>query len=150
SDLSYLTEGQDLLIREFWKSFEVKDKTQQEKFLKFWKLLRPMYQNFKSSLSESGLAYSGMIYRQVAGELDKLPIPDKQYVFIGFNAFSVTEEKLIKHFIQHFGARIFWDIDNYYLQDLQQEAGLFFRQYQKDKIFGPTFPKEIKERIRQH
>src|SRR5690554_3390559 len=33
SDLSYLTEAQVLLIRQFWKSFEVKDKRQQEKFL---------------------------------------------------------------------------------------------------------------------
>ena len=149
SDLSYLTEGQVLLIREFWKSFEVKDKTQQEKFLKFWKLLRPMYKKFKEALSASGLAYSGMIYRQVVEELNQLAQPGKQYVFIGFNAFSVAEERLIKHFIKEFEAGIFWDVDGYYLMDPQQEAGMFFRQYRKDKIFGPTFPKEIKERIRQ-
>ncbi|MEX2593355.1 MAG: PD-(D/E)XK nuclease family protein [Anditalea sp.] len=148
NDFDYLTENQIKLIREFWKSFEIKDKAHQEKFLKFWKQLRPIYQNFQTALSVSGLAYSGMLYRQVVEQLDQLSRPVKQYVFIGFNAFSLTEEKLIKHFIKEFGADIFWDLDSYYLEDPRQEAGLFFRDYRKDKILGPTFPGEIMPHIR--
>jgi hypothetical protein len=144
NDFSYLTENQIKLIQEFWKSFEIKDKAHQEKFLKFWKLLRPLYGKFRAGLSASGLAYSGMLYRQVVEQLDQLTRPDKQYVFIGFNAFSLAEEKLIKHFIKEFGADILWDFDSYYVEDSRQEAGLFFREYRKDKILGPTFPGEIK------
>lgn len=143
NDLSYLTNSQIELIREFWKSFEVKDRAHQEKFLKFWKLLRPLYENFRKSLSVSGLAYSGQLYRQVVEQLHSLDKTDHHHIFIGFNAFSLTEEKLIKHFIQNFGAEIFWDLDLYYMDDLRQEAGLFFRKYQKDQVFGNTFPKEI-------
>ncbi len=150
NDLSYLTYSQIKLIQEFWKSFEVKDRLHQEKFLKFWKHLRPIYENYKDALSISGLAYSGQLYRYVVEQLYMLEKPEKHHIFIGFNAFTLTEEKLIKHFIQEFGADIFWDIDLYYLEDPRQEAGLFFRDYRKDKIFGGTFPPETKNRINEN
>lgn len=147
SDLSYLSNSQIELIRQFWNSFERQDRSHQEKFLKFWQLLSPLYQAYQASLEVSGLAYSGKLYRKVAQSLEEISKPEKQFIFIGFNAFTRTEEKLIKHFISAFGGRIFWDIDGYYLDDANQEAGLFFREYQKDKIFGPTFPKEIPTHI---
>lgn len=143
SDLGYLTPAQIELIRQFWRSFERQDRKHQEKFLKFWQLLGPLYQSFQSALELSGLTYSGRIYRQVAEDLEKLERPDKHFVFIGFNAFTRTEEKLVKHFVSSFGARIFWDVDHYYVEDERQEAGLFFRDYRNDRIFGPTFPKEL-------
>jgi hypothetical protein len=147
SDLSFLTDSQIDLIRQFWNSFERQDRSHQEKFLKFWQMLSPLYHAFQASLEVSGLGYSGKLYRKVAQSLEEIPRPEKQFIFIGFNAFTGTEEILIKHFISEFGARIFWDIDGYYLEDKNQEAGLFFREYQKDKIFGPTFPKEIPNHI---
>ncbi|WP_111670390.1 PD-(D/E)XK nuclease family protein [Algoriphagus litoralis] len=143
SDQSFLTESQVELIQQFWNSFVRQDRMHQEKFLKFWELLHPLYQAFQASLNVSGLAYSGKLYRQVAESLDQLSKPEKHTIFIGFNAFTGTEEKLIKHFITQFGAKIYWDLDAYYLNDKNQEAGLFFREYQRDKVFGPTFPEVI-------
>ncbi|MDX5479421.1 MAG: PD-(D/E)XK nuclease family protein, partial [Cyclobacteriaceae bacterium] len=150
SDLGFLSESQIALIKEFWKSFERQDRSHQEKFLKFWQMLSPLYTGFKSALEVSGMAYSGMLYRQVAASLDQIPQPEKQFVFIGFNAFTATEERLIKHYIAAFGAKIFWDIDSYYLEDKYQEAGLFFREYRQDKIFGPTFPNELPQQIQNN
>lgn len=150
SDLGFLSESQIALIKEFWKSFERQDRSHQEKFLKFWQMLSPLYTGFKSALEVSGMAYSGMLYRQVAASLDQIPQPEKQFVFIGFNAFTATEERLIKHYIAAFGAKIFWDIDSYYLEDKYQEAGLFFREYRQDKIFGPTFPDELPPQIQNN
>jgi hypothetical protein len=147
SDLGYLTPAQIELIRQFWRSFERQDRKHQEKFLKFWQLLGPLYQSFQSALELSGLTYSGRIYRQVAEGLEKLERPEKHFVFIGFNAFTRTEEKLVKHFVSSFGARIFWDVDQYYVEDERQEAGLFFRDYRNDRILGPTFPEEIPQMI---
>src|SRR5690606_22511064 len=146
-DLAYLTDSQIELIQQFWKSFEVKDRVQQDKFLRFWKQLRPLYERFRASLEASGHAYSGMLYRRVAERLHDLDRPAAKYVFIGFNAFSAAEEKLIKHFISHFGADIKWDVDAYYTEDPRQEAGLFFRQYRKDRVLGPTYPKVLGKRI---
>lgn len=147
SDLSFLSESQIDLIKQFWSSFRHQDKSHQEKFLKFWKMLGPLYASFHASLDVSGLAYPGMLYRRVAEQLDTLNNPEKKHIFIGFNAFTATEEKLIKHFISEFEAEIYWDIDSYYLIDKNQEAGLFFRDYKKDKIFGPTFPETLPEYI---
>jgi hypothetical protein len=147
SDLSFLTESQVELIRQFWSSFERQDRDHQEKFLKFWQLLSPLYTSFQSSLAVSGLAYSGMLYRLVAESLSAIPKPDKVHHFIGFNAFTGAEEALIKHYLTEFDAKIYWDVDSYYLDDQVQEAGLFFREYQKDKVFGPTFPEHIPSQI---
>lgn len=147
SDLSFLTEGQIELIRQFWNSFISQDKKHQEIFLKFWQLLKPLYRAFQSSLEVSGLAYSGKLYRQVAGNLGAIEKPSKKYIFLGFNAFTKTEEVLIKHYIKAFGAGIYWDVDAYYTLDRNQEAGLFFREYQKDAVLGPTFPEELPEMI---
>ncbi|UZD24110.1 PD-(D/E)XK nuclease family protein [Algoriphagus halophytocola] len=147
SDLSFLNESQVELIKQFWSSFERQDRGHQEKFLKFWKLLSPLYTSFQASLAVSGLAYSGMLYRKVIESIGDAPKPEKQVHFIGFNAFTGTEEALIKHYITEFEAKIYWDVDAYYLDDKVQEAGLFFRDYQKDKVFGPTFPEEIPTQI---
>ena len=147
SDLSFLTESQVELIKQFWSSFIRQDRAHQEKFLKFWQLLSSLYASFQGSLAVSGLAYSGMLYRKVAEGLESIPQPDKIHHFIGFNAFTGTEEALIKHYITQFGAKIYWDVDAYYLEDKVQEAGLFFRDYQKDKVFGPTFPEVILTQI---
>ncbi len=149
NDLTYLTDGQIELIQQFWKSFEVKDKAQQDRFLKFWKQLRPLYQEFRANLLVSGHSYSGMLYRQVADKLHKIERPESKYIFIGFNAFSATEERLIKHYISEFGADIKWDVDAYYMEDVRQEAGMFFRQYRRDKIFGPTFPPNLENRVEE-
>jgi hypothetical protein len=147
SDLSYLSPEQIDLISQFWKSFENQNETEKEKFLRFWQILGQLYEQFQVHLKVSGLAYSGQLYRRVVGILPELPKPEKHYVFVGFNAFTHAEEKLIKHFIREFGAEVFWDLDAYYLQDKRQEAGLFFRDYQKDSVLGPTFPEEIPDRI---
>jgi hypothetical protein len=147
SDLGFLSDSQLELIRQFWNSFQRQDRNHQEKFLKFWQLLSPLYTSFKASLEVAGMAYSGMLYRKVAESLDQISKTDKHFVFIGFNAFTATEEMLIKHYITAIGAEIFWDIDSYYMEDKNQEAGLFFRAYRNDKVFGPTFPSEIPDQI---
>ncbi|WP_192349337.1 PD-(D/E)XK nuclease family protein [Algoriphagus sp. Y33] len=147
SDLSFLNESQVALIKQFWSSFIRQDRDHQEKFLKFWQLLSPLYTSFQGSLAISGLAYSGMLYRKVAESLHTIPRPEKVHHFIGFNAFTGAEEALIKHYLIAFDAKIYWDVDAYYLEDKVQEAGMFFRDYQKDKVFGPTFPERIPTQI---
>ncbi len=148
SDLSYLEPDQIKLISQFWKSFREQKIEEREKFLRFWQILEQLYEQFQANLAVGGLAYSGKIYRSVIDQLQNLARPQKKYLFLGFNAFTLTEERLIKHFVKEFQAEIFWDIDQYYLNDSRQEAGLFFREYMKDPVLGPTFPKEIPDQIR--
>jgi hypothetical protein len=147
TDFSFLTEEQIALIQQFWKSFIHQERDHQDKFLSFWEILSVLYTKFQESLQISGMSYSGMLYRRVVEHLNKIQAPHKKFIFVGFNAFTQTEENLIKHYLQNFGAEIIWDVDDYYL-DPRQESGLFFRQYKKDKVFGPTFPKEFPNKIR--
>ncbi|AGA80257.1 PD-(D/E)XK nuclease family protein [Echinicola vietnamensis] len=153
TDLSYLTESQIALVKQFWKSFEregrIGENGHKDKFIRYWQLLWPLYQQFKSVLEASGYAYSGMLYRQVVERMDQLEHPNVHYAFVGFNAFTGTEERLIKHFVKEFEATVYWDLDAFYLNDPQQEAGLFFREYQKDPVLGPTFPEKLPDRIQQ-
>lgn len=148
SDLSFLTEDQKELISQFWKAFERQNDQEKEKFLRFWQILGRLYGDFQHRLKTAGLAYSGQLYRQVAENLSAISKPDQHYVFVGFNAFTLTEEKLIGHFVESFGAEIYWDLDSYYLSDEMQEAGLFFSDYQRDPVFGKTFPEIIPDQIR--
>jgi uncharacterized protein YnzC (UPF0291/DUF896 family) len=153
SDWSFLSPGQIELIQAFWASFESRDRFHQEKFLRFWDILFPLYQGFNASLNTLDLAYGGRIYREVVENLDLVQPSDIKTIFVGFNAFTGAEEKLIKHFVKNLGAEIYWDIDQYYLNADSQEAGMFFRDYKKDKILGSTFPdvtpKKIVEKKRQ-
>ena len=149
SDLSFLTEEQWALIAQFWKAFERQNETEQERFLKFWQILGTLYEGFQERLQKSGLAYGGQLYRQVASSTDSIVQPDKHVIFIGFNAFTLAEEKIITHFIAAFGAEIFWDVDAYYLEDPLQEAGLFFRDYIKNPVLGKTFPERIPAEIQK-
>jgi len=148
TDLSFLTEEQRALIAQFWKAFARQNETEKERFLKFWQILGLLYQGFQARLQASGLAYSGQLYRQVAENTSAIPQPDKQLVFVGFNAFTLAEEKIITHYLEVHGASIFWDVDRYYLDDPLQEAGLFFRDYLKDSILGKTFPEKIPAEIK--
>jgi CRISPR/Cas system-associated exonuclease Cas4 (RecB family) len=147
SDFSFLSEEQIALIQQFWKSFVHQDKAHQTNFLNFWEILDTLYEKYNQHLKINGIAYSGMLYRKVVENLNSIQQTDKHFIFIGFNAFTQTEEILIKHFVAHFKAEIFWDVDEYYL-DQNQEAGLFFRQYQRDKVFQPTFPKAFPNQIK--
>lgn len=148
TDLSFLTEEQRALIAQFWKAFERQNETEKERFLKFWQILGLLYQGFQARLQANGLAYSGQLYRQVAENTGAIAPPDKQLVFVGFNAFTLAEEKIITHYLEVHGASIFWDVDRYYLDDPLQEAGLFFRDYLKDPILGKTFPEKIPAEIK--
>jgi CRISPR/Cas system-associated exonuclease Cas4 (RecB family) len=149
TDLSFLSEEQVTLISKFWKSFEAQSPGERAKFLRFWQILDQLYIQFQANLTTAGMSYSGKIYRSVAEQLNEIQKPKKRYHFLGFNAFTLAEEKLIKHYVKEFGAKIFWDLDAYYLEDKRQEAGLFFRDYRKDPVLGPTFPETIPNRI-QH
>jgi ATP-dependent helicase/nuclease subunit B len=115
----------------------------QKKYLEFWKKLSSFYDALKTHLKQQNLAYPGMIFRHCAENIETLyPAKKaekswKKIVFAGFNAISASEEKIIRHLIKENEAEIFWDADEYYLNNSVNEAGLFLRRF-----IGPdTFTK---------
>jgi len=145
----FLPDEDQQVIKSFWSGFLPKASKTQSEFLNTWKILKPLYSQFRDELRNDGLAYKGMIYRDIAENIDikEGVVESGDIWFAGFNAFTASEEKIIKHYIQECGSRIFWDVDQYYLKDDYQESGFFFRQYQKDSVFQNTFPEELPNRL---
>lgn len=131
NQFEYLTAEQKKAIEEFWGNLEkVPNSLNKEKFIGIWIQLATIYHQFRKSLKASGLAFSGMIYREVAEGLNRnLPLEFKanKYVFIGFNALNNCEKAIFKKLDNLKKAMFFWDYDDFYLKDHENEAGRFLR-----------------------
>lgn len=146
----FLDEEDKKVIQSFWSSFLPKATASQEAFLETWKILRPIYADFREKLLAQGVAYGGLIYREVSGHLvEAIPAEGTKIYFAGFNALTYAEEKIIKHFVHEYQAEMIWDLDEYYYNNPKQEAGFFLREYGKDTILGKTFPEEPPRRFQQ-
>jgi CRISPR/Cas system-associated exonuclease Cas4 (RecB family) len=131
NQFEYLTAEQKKAIEEFWGNLEkVPNSINKEKFIGIWIQLASIYHQFRKVLKENKIAFSGMIYREVAESLnDQLPVElkAKKYVFIGFNALNNCEKAIFKKLDNLKKALFFWDYDEFYLNDPENEAGRFLR-----------------------
>jgi len=128
--LSYLKDIEDI---KKW-GIEVENKTELlEKYIDFWKLLPHYYQSLYIHLLNKGIGYQGLIYREAVENLNHFSnsILEKQFVFAGFNALNAAEEKIIQHLIASEQAKIYWDIDQTFLNDPFHDAGLFVRRFKE-------------------
>lgn len=150
---AYLGDDERNVIQSFWKSFMPKARGDQLSFLKTWKLLLPVYTDYKKRLKEKKQAYKGMVYRSIAEACrDNAFDPAQggsQFWFAGFNALTAAEEVILRYFVRETGARIFWDLDDYYVRSESQESGQFFRQYRQDTLLGKTFPEVLPQNFEQ-
>ena len=131
------------LINRFWHTMiapsddTIKGSKEKDAFLKVWRSLRTIYEEFRACLREQGIGYTGMIYREAVERLkqEKSSIAeDKRYLFVGFNALSQCEKELLSYMQEHCKVEFYWDYDNYYVENEYQEAGLFIRE--NLKMFG--------------
>ncbi|MEM9985119.1 MAG: PD-(D/E)XK nuclease family protein, partial [Bacteroidota bacterium] len=85
----------------------------QVRFLSIWQTLYDVYQSYRDVLRQRGLGYDGMAYRQLVEQLEagEFQFPQPKLVFIGFNALSTAEERLMAHLLKAGQAIVFWDVD---------------------------------------
>jgi hypothetical protein len=134
-------------LKSFWNSIHSENSNEKSSFTYFWELLGQLYQVYKTTLLSKNLAYEGLLYREVAEkDIPYSEIPES-YIFAGFNLLSTSEEYIIKKYIQERNAVSHWDIDFWYLNQPEQEAGKFLRKYKEDVIFNPHFQPIIPSRI---
>ena len=147
----YLTEEQKEIILEFWHNFDDRPSAEKESFIQIWEILFKLYDRFTSELAADNLGYMGMIYRDVVRKIEDnlLHTPYKDVIFAGFNALTKSEEKIISWFVKEEGARVYWDVDAYYVEDENQEAGLFFREYAKKPLFEESFARPLPDHMKQ-
>jgi RecB family exonuclease len=103
----------------------------QQKYLKFYNSLNTYYKLLNERLFSRNQAYQGNLYRFVADNITEQiqKIKWNQLVFAGFNALTTSEETIIKYLMKEGIAKTLWDVDEYYLNNPQQEAGKFIRKY---------------------
>lgn len=134
ADLSYLTPEQLEILSSFWKSFgeEKNFSEEQRKFMKIWCTLSDIYTRFKARLCELGIAYTGMIHRAAVEKIERgeasLDDAPTHFVVAGFNALSACEKRLFRFLKENYQTDFYWDYDDYYVENMDHEAGMFIRQ----------------------
>jgi Fe-S-cluster formation regulator IscX/YfhJ len=150
------SEKQVEAIRQFWSNFvPVTEGKTSEDFIATWKILHPVYEQFRSELTAENTATEGMICRDVADRLqNKEVIPEfknKQFIFIGFNALNPCERTLFAELQKRSQADFYWDYEAAELRDSDNQASLFYAEniyifpskYQLDPIIKSLQDKTI-------
>lgn len=142
-DFSFLSEQQRKSLEEFFGSV-IADTALQQRFNDIWQYLGQIYHTFRDALRKEGLAYEGMLYRDVA-ESGIADFPYKHYIFVGFNLLQKVEQQLFLKLKSLGLAEFYWDYDTYYIND-KHEAGRYIARY-LDRFPNELSPKRASEGI---
>lgn len=132
---------------------EVNRTTVSDAYFKLFSHIDIAYRNLQNKLITKGLAYRGMAYRLLANDVETLLLEKEdyeKYYFVGLNALSNSEEKIISKLVKAQLAETFWDSDDYYMNS-DHKAGNVLRRYRNSGVFGKwnwqteSLKKETKE-----
>lgn len=123
-------------------------------YYKFLENLNDYYKAFYSFLIDNKIGYKGVLYKEATKKITAflLKNDNKKFYFIGLNALSKSEEKIIQQMLFEGKTQVFWDINKEFLESKHQ-AGSFIRKYAKNwkyykknklKTSGEQFLKEKK------
>lgn len=136
---SYLTEDQIAAIRRFWSNFYPYEESDRKKeFLEIWEVLYTLYSSLRTELKSRGLAYEGMIFREVAEKAlakEKLNLTFSKLVFVGLNGHSKSEETLLRYLQQRGIADFYFDYSSPLVRDPYNKASFFI---EKNKMLFPS------------
>ena len=140
-DYEFLDEEQEEAIRQFFQNFSIERRTElKEKFISLWDKLGIIYHRYREKLAELGIAYEGMLYRNVIDQLDADRLKYDKYVFVGFNVLNKVEKEFFQKLQKAGKAMFYWDYDLFYTQRISKhEAGEFIKRNLID------FPNELPE-----
>lgn len=146
-DYEFLDPEQEEAIQQFFQNFSIERRTQlKEKFISLWDKLGDIYHRYRNNLAELGIAYEGMMYRQVMEELQPDRLKYDRYVFVGFNVLNKVETKFFERLQDAGKALFYWDYDLFYTRLPREktppyihEAGEFILRNLK------IFPNELPE-----
>lgn len=131
----YLTRDQKEALKQFWGTFPAFDKKEfQKKYAKTWEKLYPVYRDYKAELKKKELTYSGMAEREVVERLEteNFSLTHSNYYFIGLNVLSSCEKRFFRFLKKQQKATFLWDYDDFYLNDIKNEAGKFIRKNKQE------------------
>ena len=139
----YLSEQQLEAIRRFWgevyADIDNGNREIHERFIHTWQHLYPCYEGLRQLLIGEGLAYEGLIHREVIEHFEQLPPKAlrEHYVFIGFNALTKSEEQLMLRLKELNRAEFCFDYQHPFLRDHNNRASLFLKH--NEQLFHQHF-----------
>ena len=126
TSMDYLSESQIDAIEHYFGAFDMDSKTKlKEKFLTIWNLLYPVYERFRERLRNKGIAYEGMLCRDVAEHLSAEKLSSRTYIFVGFNVLTSTDHRLLMFLKNEGRALFYWDYDKSYISDKNDGSKYF-------------------------
>ncbi len=154
-DTSFLTPEQSEALKQFFVNFSPERRTElKQRFTSLWDKLGDIYTKFHQRLSQLGIAYEGMMYRQVIKELDTDTLPHERYVFVGFNVLNQVEIKFFQRLQEAGKALFYWDYDIAYTRlpleatpPYAHEAGEFILR--NLRLFPNELPEECFDCLRR-
>ncbi len=144
----FLDKEQQEAIHQFFQNFSPERRTElKQRFISLWNRLGDIYRCYRERLQSLGIAYEGMMYREVMEHLDVVHLPYERYVFVGFNVLNKVETELFRRLQDAGKALFYWDYDVYYVcpsassdrQEVMHEAGEFILRNLK------LFPNQLPE-----
>ncbi len=102
------------------------------KYFSLWSNVEKTYYALKQRLLDNKQAYTGMAFRKVADNIDTIAKETacRQFLFIGLNALTASEEKIIKTLLKHDKAEVLFDSDDFYMEEgTPNRAGQFLQKY---------------------
>lgn len=107
-----------------------------QSYFSFFDRISEVYEKLNEKLLKDKKCYRGMVYRKVAENPDWLLSNEiKKYYFVGLNALSKSEEKIIETLEKANMSECIWDTDDFYMNS-QNKAGKKLRGYKKSGKFG--------------
>lgn len=103
----------------------------QRRYLDFMRSMGAVYKRLRASVLQKNYGWQGLSYRLAYEKLVKggFQLPYKKIIFAGFNAVNLAEERIISYLAERKIADLLWDADKYYLDNHEQEAGIFLRRH---------------------
>ena len=141
-DLRYgtMTDEERAVVERFWKSVaQMSEERKKQVFEETWSILYDLYKTFREELHKEGLAYEGMLEREVIEEYCQAEygiwnsadprqlLHAGKIVFVGLTAITETERALMKWLRKEGLAEFCWDYDDPRLRDGDMKSqGAFF------------------------
>lgn len=126
---------------ESWQIEEAEYSDSQKKFMLFWEMIPKLHRGLQQVLSEANTCTKAQAYRQLALQPTPFFDSNQYFIFAGFNALSLAEQKFIKHLIDKKQAEFIIDSDAYYYDNKYHEAGHFQRK--NNSFFGLPKPTNL-------
>ena len=148
-DYSHLSEVQRAAVEHFIGHFrdrsgrltvrlDTDDSSVKARFLQVWNILYLLYSDFRKRLRGQGMAYEGMVYRDLAERLkggesvaDVLaPVfPQvRRYVFVGLNALNECEKTVLRRLRDAGLAEFCWDYVSEAVRDPRNKSSVFMEE----------------------